>query len=185
MDKAFRQMRGQFDGTNGGFGSAPKFPMGHNLSFLLRYYKQGGEPEALKMVEKTLMAMARGGIWDHLGGGFHRYSTDQNWHVPHFEKMLYDQALLSRAYLEAYQVEAVHESPVQEYEQIARGILDYVLNIMTDELGGFYSAEDADSLDSADVANGVAGGHLKEGAFYVFSQSEIEEALGKGSAAVI
>jgi len=172
LDRAFRQLRGQFDATNGGFGSAPKFPMGHNLSFLLRYSKRRDNPEALNMVEKSLAAMAHGGIWDHLGGGFHRYSTDQNWHVPHFEKMLYDQALLSMAYLEAYQV-----TGLMEYSQIASEILDYVLRDMTDAQGGFYSAEDADSLEGE-------GGHLKEGSFYVFSQTEIEETLGKDDAAV-
>ncbi len=166
LDNAFRQMRGQYDPANGGFGSAPKFPMGHNLSFLLRYHRRTLSTEALDMVKETLTGMARGGIWDHLGGGFHRYSTDQKWHVPHFEKMLYDQALLSRAYLEAYQVTAS-----QEHARIAREILDYVLVDMTDPLGGFYSAEDADS-------QGI------EGAFYVFSQSEIEEALSKGPADV-
>jgi len=172
LDRAFRQMRGQFDSTNGGFGSAPKFPMGHSLSFLLRYYKSRKDTEALDMVNKTLTSMANGGIWDHLGGGFHRYSTDPNWHVPHFEKMLYDQALLSRSYLEAYQA-----TSSVEYAQTAQAILDYVLNSMTDKEGGFYSAEDADSLDSV-------GGHLTEGAFYVFAQSEIEEVLGKDSAAI-
>jgi len=172
LNNAFRQLRGQFDRTNGGFGSAPKFPMGHNLSFLLRYYKRSTSPEALSMVKDTLKAMGRGGIWDHLGGGFHRYSTDQQWHVPHFEKMLYDQALLSMAYLEAYQV-----LPSEEYERIARGILDYVLKDMTDPLGGFYSAEDADSMEAHE-------GHLKEGAFYVFSRSEIEGALGREAAAI-
>jgi len=166
LTQAFRQLRDQFDPANGGFGSAPKFPMGHNLSFLLRYYKRCDQPEALSMVNKTLTAMARGGIWDHLGGGFHRYSTDQHWHVPHFEKMLYDQALLSRAYLEAYQV-----TPSEDYGQIAREILDYVLRDMTGKEGGFYSAQDADS-------QGV------EGAFYVFSEPEIEEALGKERGAV-
>jgi len=172
LDQAFRQMRGQFDSTNGGFGSSPKFPMGHNLSFLLRYYKRRDNPEALSMVEKTLTAMSNGGMWDHIGGGFHRYSTDQNWHVPHFEKMLYDQALLSRAYLEAYQV-----TGSGNFAQVAREILEYVLCNMTDKEGGFYSAEDADSLETAE-------GHLKEGAFYVFTESEIEDALGKKMAAV-
>jgi len=172
LHKAFRQMRGQFDAGNGGFGGAPKFPMGHNLSFLLRFNRQFSQPEALAMVEKTLTAMGRGGIWDHLGGGFHRYSTDERWHVPHFEKMLYDQALLSRAYLETYQA-----TGMVEYSQIAREILDYVLGRLTDPLGGFYSAEDADSLTSAD-------GILKEGAFYVFSQSEIEGVLGKDTSAI-
>ena len=172
LDRAFRQMRDQFDAANGGFGSSPKFPMGHNLSFLLRYNRQGDQPEALNMVQKTLTAMIRGGIWDHLGGGFHRYSTDQNWHVPHFEKMLYDQALLSRAYLEGFQV-----TGSVEYSNIAREILDYVLRDMTDPLGGFYSAQDADSFETI-------GGDLKEGAFYVFSQSEIELALGKDMAVI-
>ena len=172
LDRAFRQMRDQFDAANGGFGSSPKFPMGHNLSFLLRYNRQGDQPDALTMVQKTLTTMSRGGIWDHLGGGFHRYSTDQNWHVPHFEKMLYDQALLSRAYLEGFQV-----TGSVEYSNIAREILDYVLRDMTDPLGGFYSAQDADSFETI-------GGDLKEGAFYVFSQSEIEGALGKDMAAV-
>jgi len=164
--QAYRQMKDQFDSINGGFGTAPKFPMGHNLSFLLRYYKQYDEPYALGLVKKTLTAMSLGGIWDHLAGGFHRYSTDQHWHVPHFEKMLYDQALLSRAYLEGFQA-----TGSLEYSQVACKILDYVLYGMTDPQGGFYSAEDADS-------QGV------EGAFYVFSQSEIEEALGKSDAEV-
>jgi len=172
LHRAFRQMRGQFDPANGGFGSSPKFPMGHGLSFLLRYYKKRNEAEALEMVKKTLTKMGDGGIWDHLSGGFHRYSTDSNWHVPHFEKMLYDQALLSRAYLETYQL-----TGTLKYAQIAREVLDYVLNDMTEAQGGFYSAEDADSLD-------VADGTLKEGAFYVFSQSEIEEALGKDPALI-
>jgi uncharacterized protein YyaL (SSP411 family) len=172
LDRAFRQMRGQFDEVNGGFGAAPKFPMGHNLSFLLRYYKRRKDPLALDMAGKALTAMAHGGIWDHLGGGFHRYSTDQYWHVPHFEKMLYDQALLSRAYLEAYQV-----TQSAQFRGIAGEVLDYVLRVMTDPLGGFYSAEDADSSESG-------GGHLKEGAYYVFSQSEIEEVLGKDSAEI-
>jgi len=164
LNNAYRQMRGQYDPINGGFGSAPKFPMGHNLSFLLRYYKRSSSTEALDMVKGTLTAMANGGIWDHLGGGFHRYSTDQKWHVPHFEKMLYDQALLSRAYLEAFQVTAT-----QDYARIAREILNYVQTDMADPLGGFYCAEDADS-------QGV------EGAFYVFSFSEIEESLGQDQA---
>jgi uncharacterized protein len=172
LDQAFRQLKGQFDRTYGGFGGAPKFPMGHNLSFLLRYFKRREVPEALDIVDKTLTMMSRGGIWDHLGGGFHRYSTDQQWRVPHFEKMLYDQALLSRAYLEAYQA-----TGALEHAQAARGTLDYVLTSMTDPLGGFYSAEDADSLTSL-------GGHLKEGAFYVFTQTEIEEVLGADNAAV-
>jgi len=186
FDRAYQQMKGQFDSTNGGFGSAPKFPMGHNLSFLLRYYKDHGSPEALDMVNKTLTAMSDGGIGDHLGGGFHRYSTDQYWHVPHFEKMLYDQALLSRVYLEAYQV-----TGLMEYASLARSIFDYVLESMTDKLGGFYSAEDADSQEcdrgrtaSSDGLTSPVSGHLKEGAFYVFSHSEITEVLGHDAAMV-
>ncbi len=171
-DKAYRQLKEQFDAINGGFGGAPKFPMGHNLSFLLRVYKRCGEKEALDMAEKTLTAMLRGGIWDHLGGGFHRYSTDQGWHVPHFEKMLYDQALLSRAYLEAYQV-----TGRAVYARAAREILDYVLREVTDPEGGFYCAQDADSPESV-------GGHSKEGAFYIFSRSEIVETLGADAAEV-
>jgi len=172
LDRAYRQMRGQFDEKNGGFGSSPKFPMGHNLSFLLRYQKRRGVPEALSMAEKTLTMMSRGGIWDHLGGGFHRYSTDAQWHVPHFEKMLYDQALLSKSYLEGYQVTGTFE-----YAQIARETLDYVLREMTDSNGGFYSAQDADSSEGI-------GGHSKEGAFYVFSQTQIEETLGPDAAEI-
>ncbi|MDE2009000.1 MAG: thioredoxin domain-containing protein [Candidatus Omnitrophica bacterium] len=170
LDRAFEQMKNQFDALNGGFGAAPKFPMGHNLSFLLRYGKSTRTPEALDMAGKTLTAVAHGGIGDHLGGGFHRYSTDPHWHLPHFEKMLYDQALLSRAYLEGYQA-----TGSAEYAKTAREVLDYVLRDMTDEGGGFYSAEDADSLQE---------GHLKEGAFYVFTQAEIVEALGRDGAEV-
>ena len=120
-------MRGQFDAANGGFGSAPKFPMGHNLSFLLRYYKRRDQPEALSMVEKTLTAMAHGGIWDHLGGGFHRYSTDQHWHVPHFEKMLYDQALLSRAIWKLIRSQVqwnMHKLPVKSLIMCLRDMTD-------------------------------------------------------------
>ena len=172
LHHAFRQLRGQYDPAYGGFGTAPKFPMGHNLSFLLRYNKRNKDTEALAILEKTLSSMAQGGILDHLGGGFHRYSTDQSWHVPHFEKMLYDQALLTRAYLEAYQA-----TGVSAYALIARQTLDYVLREMTDPMGGFYSAQDADSTDHV-------SGHLTEGAFYVFSSLEIEEALGQEKAAV-
>jgi len=172
VDQAARQLRGQFDAVNGGFGSAPKFPMGHNLSFLLRYYKITKSPEILKMVEASLLSMAQGGIWDHLGGGFHRYSTDAQWHVPHFEKMLYDQALLSQAYLEAYQL-----TGERVYAQIAEDILDYVLRDMTHVQGGFYSAEDADSLTEQ-------RGHLAEGAFYVFTEPEIQKVLGATDAEI-
>jgi len=140
LKKAFDQFRGMFDPVNGGFGAAPKFPQPANLSMLLGYWHRTTDAQALHMVEKTLDAMAAGGIYDHLGGGFHRYSTDARWLVPHFEKMLYDQALLSKAYLQAYQIT---RNP--RYAEIAAEIFDYVLRDMTDPGGGFYSAEDADS----------------------------------------
>ena len=125
------------------------------------------------MAEKTLQAMAAGGIYDQLGGGFHRYSTDREWFLPHFEKMLYDQALLVRPYLEAYQA-----TRKAEYAAAARGILDYVLNEMTGPDGGFYSAQDADSLDPEEPSR------KKEGAFYVWTKTEIEKALGKKDAEI-
>jgi uncharacterized protein YyaL (SSP411 family) len=153
-----------FDRSYGGFGSAPKFPQPSNLSMLLRYWYRTKDVQALQMVEKTLDAMTKGGIYDHIGGGFHRYSTDARWLVPHFEKMLYDQALLSKAYLQAYQA-----TKNKEYATIAQEIFDYVLRDMTDADGGFYSAEDADSEG-------------KEGAFYVWEPEEIKEVLGPAMA---
>ena len=178
LKKAYAQYAQQFDERYGGFGRAPKFPQGHGLSFLLRYWKRTGDSHALAMVEKTLMEMAQGGIYDHIGRGFHRYSTDERWHVPHFEKMLYDQALLAKAYLEAYQV-----TEKQSYAETAREILDYVLRDMTDRQGGFYSAEDADSLPfekfSGAVPNPRHSGQKVEGAFYVWRQSEVLDILGK------
>ncbi|MHC4487219.1 MAG: thioredoxin domain-containing protein, partial [Planctomycetota bacterium] len=136
----FDYFRNIFDGTNGGFGIAPKFPQPTNLSMLLSYWHRTANTQALQMIEKTLDAMAKGGIYDHIGGGFHRYATDARWLVPHFEKMLYDQALLSKVYLQAYQI-----TKNQKYATTAREIFDYVLRDMTDADGGFYSAEDADS----------------------------------------
>lgn len=149
-----------FDSAYGGFGSAPKFPQPSNLSMLLGYWHRTGDERALTMVELTLDAMAKGGIYDHIGGGFHRYSTDSRWLVPHFEKMLYDQALLSRTYIQAYQA-----TGEEAYARIAREIFDYVLRDMTNVEGGFYSAEDADSEG-------------KEGAFYVWEPKEIKKILG-------
>ncbi|MBI3099585.1 MAG: thioredoxin domain-containing protein [Planctomycetes bacterium] len=160
LKKGFDAYRHLFDEALGGFGSAPKFPRSHSLSFLLRYHRRSGEAKALAMVETTLDRMARGGMHDHLGGGFHRYSTDRKWLVPHFEKMLYDQALLARTYLEAWQV-----TGKEQYAAVARDIINYVLRDMTDPGGGFYSAEDADS-------EGV------EGKFYVWTKAELQEALG-------
>jgi uncharacterized protein YyaL (SSP411 family) len=164
LDSAYPQLVQQLDRFYGGFGNAPKFPRSMALSFLLRYYRQKKEPFALQMVEMTLDGMMNGGIYDQLGGGFHRYSTDEKWLVPHFEKMLYDNALLAKAYLEAYQV-----TGKSEYARIARETLDYVLRDMTDAQGGFYSAEDADSEGD-------------EGLFYVWTKEEIEKVLSKEEA---
>lgn len=159
LKNAFNALAQTFDREYGGFGSAPKFPTPHNLSFLLRYWKRSGNKEALNMVEQTLEAMRLGGIFDHLGYGFHRYSTDEHWRVPHFEKMLYDQALLLLAYSEAYQV-----STNPEFEKTAHEICTYVLRDMTTPQGGFYSAEDADSEG-------------EEGKFYLWSAQEIKNVL--------
>lgn len=160
IEQAFHRFSHLFDQEYGGFGSAPKFPSPHNLCFLLRYHYYTKESQALEMVEKTLDSMYRGGIYDHIGFGFARYSTDQHWLVPHFEKMLYDNALLTIAYLEAYQI-----TGRPEYARIAGEVLTYVLRDMTSEKGGFYSAEDADS-------EGI------EGKFYVWSPEEIKAILG-------
>ncbi len=164
LRNAFNQFRDLFDPVNGGFGTAPKFPQPASLSMLLVYWRRTGETEALHIVEKTLDAMAEGGIYDHIGGGFHRYSTDAQWLVPHFEKMLYDQALLSKVYLQAYQITAK-----EQYARIAREIFDYVLRDMTDPAGGFYSAEDADSE-----------GH--EGTFYLWEPQQTASVLNQDEA---
>lgn len=159
LHDAFSQLSGMFDEEHGGFGDSPKFPTPHSHGFLLRYWKRTGDERALYMVEKTLSGMRNGGIYDHIGFGFHRYSTDSLWLVPHFEKMLYDQALLVMAYIEAYQA-----TGKTEYEQTAREIFSYVLRDMTAREGGFYSAEDADS-------EGI------EGKFYVWTEDEIQHVL--------
>src|SRR4051812_30296050 len=140
LDNAARALARSFDPTHGGFGSAPKFPHPMDLRVLLRQHARTGDAHALHMVRHTLDKMARGGIYDHLGGGFARYSTDERWLAPHFEKMLYDNALLSTVYLEAYQ--ATHDP---EFARIARETMDYVLGRMTWPGGAFYSTEDADS----------------------------------------
>ncbi|SFR84662.1 hypothetical protein SAMN05661086_02148 [Anaeromicropila populeti] len=161
VDQAFKQYRNDFDSIFGGFGSAPKFPSPHNLYFLTRYWYHSKNQQALDMVEKTLDAMYQGGIFDHIGFGFSRYSTDRKWLVPHFEKMLYDNALLAIAYLELYQIKKENR-----YAEIAKQIFCYVLRDMTSEEGGFYSAEDADSEG-------------EEGKFYLWTMDEIIEVLGK------
>src|SRR5438128_7478658 len=139
LDAGFFVYRRTFDSKRGGFGGAPKFPRPVTFNFLLRYYARTKNKEALDMVTQTLRAMAKGGMNDQLGGGFHRYSVDANWFVPHFEKMLYDQAQLATSYLEGYQL-----SGDETLASIARDVFDYVLRDMTDPAGGFYSAEDAD-----------------------------------------
>ncbi|MBI4208176.1 MAG: thioredoxin domain-containing protein [Deltaproteobacteria bacterium] len=164
LDAAYHQLNPQFDRFYGGFGDAPKFPRSMTLSFLLRYHRQKKEPFALQMVEMTLDGMMNGGIYDQLGGGFHRYATDEKWLVPHFEKMLYDNALLAKTYLEAYQI-----TQKPQYARIARETLDSILRDMTDSQGGFYSAEDADSE-----------GH--EGLFYLWTKEEIEKIITKEEA---
>ncbi len=161
LKKAYNQLKNQFDEKNGGFSERPKFPTPHNILFLLRYWKRTGEKETLEMVEKTLQAMRRGGIYDQIGFGIHRYSTDSTWLVPHFEKMLYDQALVAMAYVEAYQAT---KNP--EYRKITQEIFEYVLRDMTSPEGGFYSAEDADSEG-------------EEGKFYVWSKDDLESILDK------
>jgi len=167
LTSAYRQFAQIYDSRFGGFGRSPKFPSSHNLSFLLRYWKRTGEAKALAMVEHTLTQMAKGGMYDHIGGGFHRYATDQEWQIPHFEKMLYDQAILSRTYLEAYQI-----TRNDFYAQVAREIFDYVLRDMQFPEGGFYSAEDADSLDPDEYAgmtvDSTQSHEKKEGSFYFF-----------------
>lgn len=167
LDLTYAQLAKRFDGQHAGFSSAPKFPTPHNLLFLLRYWKRKGNRAALDMVEKTLQAMWRGGIYDHVGFGFHRYSTDSQWLVPHFEKMLYDQAMLAMAYAEAYQA-----TGKEDYGKTARKIFSYVLRDMTSPEGGFYSAEDADSEG-------------EEGKFYLWTQEEVWQALGSEEAEFI
>lgn len=160
LDEACRELAERFDRRNGGFSTAPKFPTPHHLFFLMRYYRRTGNAEALAMVETTLDRMRRGGIFDQIGFGFHRYSTDAQWLVPHFEKMLYDQALLAMAYTEAWQL-----TRKELYRKTAEEVLDYILRDMTSPLGGFYSAEDADSEG-------------EEGKYYLWTEREVRDLLG-------
>jgi uncharacterized protein YyaL (SSP411 family) len=163
VDSGFFAFRRTFDSHLGGFGGAPKFPRPSVCNFLLRYHARTGSDDALEMVLKTLREMARGGMHDQLGGGFHRYSVDERWFVPHFEKMLYDQGQLAIAYLEAFQI-----TRDEQYAAVARRIFEYVLRDMTGDGGAFYSAEDADS--AADASQPAVKG---EGAFYIWSAAEI------------
>ena len=168
---AYWQFRRSFDTRWGGFGTAPKFPRPVVLNYLLRYFSVEKNSEALDMVVQTLRGMARGGMHDHLGGGFHRYSVDERWFVPHFEKMLYDQAQLAIAYLEAYRANGD-----EDLANTSRAIFRYVARDLTDSDGGFYSAEDADSPDPENPP------HSGEGAFYIWKKSEIESLLGPEAA---
>ncbi len=172
LESGYNVFRRTFDPKLAGFGGAPKFPRPSVFNFLLRYHALSGNHEAAEMVLATLEAMGRGGMHDHLGGGFHRYSVDARWFVPHFEKMLYDQAQLAVSYLEAAQV-----TGAEYYSYFTRDTLDYVLRDMTSPEGAFYSAEDADSV--IDPSNPEVKG---EGAFYVWTQAEIEATLGQPAA---
>jgi uncharacterized protein len=163
---AFEHLSSAFDSVNGGFGQSPKFPAAHNLIFLTRYWKRTGEISALEMIEKTLVEMRYGGIYDHVGFGFHRYSTDSEWHLPHFEKMLYDQAMISAAYIEAYQA-----TDNELFRQTVEEIFSYELREMSSPEGGFYTAEDADSEG-------------EEGIFYLWSMKELELLLGDNAPAI-
>ena len=161
LDNTYKSLSDSFDDIHGGFGIAPKFPTTHNLLFLLRYWKRNQNERALNMVKETLDSMRNGGIYDHVGFGFHRYSVDQKWLVPHFEKMLYDQAIIAMAYIEAFQA-----TGEEKYRDTAQEIFEYVLRDMQSPEGGFYSAEDADS-------EGV------EGKFYTWTKDEIYKVLGE------
>ncbi len=172
QESGFFVFRRTFDSQLGGFGGAPKFPRPSVFNFLLRYYARTKNREALDMVLLTLREMAKGGMNDQLGGGFHRYSVDERWFVPHFEKMLYDQAQLAISYLDAYQI-----TGDPQYANTARRTLDYVLRDMTGPEGGFYSAEDADSVINPEEP-AVKG----EGAFYIWSADEIRDLVGQPAA---
>jgi uncharacterized protein len=175
LESAVSQFAGAFDARRGGFGDAPKFPRPSELLFLLREYARSGSQTALEMVTRTLHAMAMGGMRDHLGGGFHRYSVDGDWRVPHFEKMLYDQAQLVLAYLEAAQA-----TGDDFYASVAEDTLQYVLRDMTSQEGGFLSAEDADSIPPEQAQHPKP--HKAEGAFYVWTDDELTRLLGPDAA---
>jgi uncharacterized protein len=161
FERAYDEYLKKYDKSYGGFGTAPKFPTPHNLTFLLRYYKRNNDPFALEMVENTLINLREGGIYDHLGFGIHRYSTDQKWKIPHFEKMLYDQAGVSLAYIETYQA-----TGKIFFKTTAEEIFNYVIRDMTSPEGSFYSAEDADSEG-------------EEGLFYLWTKDELQSILNE------
>src|SRR5882762_7367750 len=167
LDEAAAQLARDFDPTHAGFGGAPKFPQPMLVDVLLRHHVRTGQPAALEMALQTLRAMANGGIHEQLGGGFHRYAVDERWLVPHFEKMLYDNALLARAYLDAWQL--THDAA---FRRVAEDTLAFVLREMTSPEGGFYSSLDADSEG-------------EEGRFYVWTPQELETALGADQAGVV
>jgi uncharacterized protein len=176
LDAAYQQIERSYDPKEGGFGTAPKFPRPVTLNFLTRFYardlKSESGKQALEMTLFTLRKMAAGGMHDHVGGGFHRYSVDRYWHVPHFEKMLYDQAQLAIAYLDAFQI-----TQDRQYEAVARDTLDYVALDMRSKDGGFFSAEDADSPVVAGIGD-LGHSKTKEGAFYIWTKKEMDAALG-------
>jgi uncharacterized protein YyaL (SSP411 family) len=167
LDEAFEQLSRVFDPLQGGFGRAPKFPTPHNLRFLLRYWRRTGETKALEMVERTLSAMRQGGVYDQVGFGFHRYSTDARWMLPHFEKMLYDQALLVMAYVETFLA-----TGQRRYAEVAAEVIEYVLRDLRDAGGAFHSAEDADSEG-------------REGQFYVWTDEDLGEVLDAEDARLV
>lgn len=164
LKATYIQLSQSFDEDYSGFSTAPKFPSSHSLYFLLRYWRRGNNKRTLEIVERTLQAMRYGGVYDHIGFGFHRYATDREWLIPHFEKMLYDQAMIAMAYIEAYQA-----TKKEEFGNTAREIFTYVLRDMTAPDGGFYSAEDADSEG-------------EEGKFYLWTEEEIKQSLSREEA---
>jgi uncharacterized protein YyaL (SSP411 family) len=167
LARAAHALASDFDGAHGGFGGAPKFPPSMRLELLLRWGRRSGDPSAREMVEKTLEAMAAGGMYDQIGGGFHRYSVDERWLVPHFEKMLYDNAMLARLYLLAARAYGR-----EDFRRVARETLDYLIREMTPPGGGFFAAQDADS-----------GGH--EGTYYVWNPESVLEAVGASAAPIV